>query len=1647
MEAVPSAEPQAEPQPADEEAEAAPAFLEEEQEESRLSFHVKKEESERAETRSRIRRNVPEDPYTYDPELEYQAVEYSNVFGNGMGLYLRPNNSGLKEDIVLQSRPSVDRFIFEVRIGKGILEKQETNEVIWKDAETGEEYGYIPTPYMVDSGTREEYENISTEIEVQLEAKEEEEGVYRYTLIPSAAYLDDVNTVYPVRIDPSIQLPRDGYTSDSYISSGEPNRNFGTNQYIRVGHDTANVIFRGMIYHVSPNLTARYIDSANLKLYQSYNGSTQPSIQTYRMHDRYTNANVTWNNQPRSVSGYSSVTVGNVGWYTWDLTKMEREWQTGTYSNEGIMLVSNNESSKWYKRFYSFEGTNKPVFTINYRDINRNFTATGRPGAINSSQQFIDVNWTNTSGVSVKVCLDGKEYTPSGSTSHTFSVSSYVSHKVKIKYTTNYGAVYYSEEKTVSAVADRTPPIFNTSSEVSVSDGNLNIQFAPALKPNSVKNVAFPVWTAQDGQDDVIWHQGINSGNGTWTATVRIADHKNETGAYILHCYATTADGITDYFGNANFDLDSDQLSWTGYASANGKTGRGVAATIQVTRESVSSDVFTVMATGMSKAGLITKHELFWSELNSDEMHPLDTIETTGYGEGLLSKSYNIQQKGLPSGATIRIYAKATDQYGNYTVPSLLLGTVDIPNYVSPQPPQLSVYSGDQYYTMGQEPLFPIGDTVTLRWNIEKGLGSGFDVGFVQYSFDQQTWITVSANQWLDKGEGKTAAVNGTVIATADLPEGISEVYVRGVDNNPVPEQALAGEISVIKILKDTKAPVLHITYPTAVEEVEGIPKWDISDAVSITNIEEARLQTVQVEIGQKLSWLPTENPYFYQTVYEWVDGVHAPITYPLGIALTSVALDGQYQIKITATDKSGNVVTEKKNFLLNSTMFYSGPDFYLLADQYEAYERLIHIQEVPLVLDVSDCDYSNDLAHTMFVRVNGQQIDYVYNAETQKITINPLNEQNQHIFKSGEWLPIVVAIEQPSADALFYSCATFSSNEDATDTRYISDMDNFVVENGKLKLQANSGSYVFTSPQMGPAPIGNIKFDYSVFNNTELPNGTKIEFSMALLDQDGNDVGYMFQEFHSGDAVNSTGWNYTDATNAYQYKMTVTVTQPEGQTGAAVIDSLGFTTTYLAASTWVNTELIAPASNLSAMPLVNYTTWLRWTGSPTQGAVYDIYRSEADTLDLETAAPVATNLTTTYYYDHDLVPGKTFNYWVVAKKEYQVEGETVTMFAQSQPSPKQTATMVDENELDKQLGLQDYWSYVTVPVGDASGYINVSSGNLAYQQVDVEMVAPLLASTMRRTYNSQAQSYTALGKGWDFGLNTNLLREYDKTTGEEVGLILKDGDGTIHRFAKQADGGYQSPAGVFITLTQREDGKYTAHRSDDIDYLFNASMMIEEFSEPNGNRLLFTYDERGRLIKVMHSLYTDSAFTEEEQQYFAFVYGEQPHNQDKIVKVVAHYGSADDTAIEDTYLYTYGSDENDLATYGMLLSVATAGEQTYTYVETNAAGADTVSSTTAVKTIEESYTYKDGEANVFTIGLPANTSETGVRTHRFDLDAQNRVAKSTDAIGDYSHITSFSQRSKKRKRTLRQALPTIPTAKTSVQGQYHTATMLCTAY
>ena len=79
---------------------------------------------------------------------------------------------------------------------------------------------------------------------------------------------------------------------------------------------------------------------------------------------------------------------------------------------------------------------------------------------------------------------------------------------------------------------------------------------------NGVASVRYAVWTENNGQDDLIWYDGhCTDGNDYYWARVNFADHKGETGKYIIHMYAydvagkLTQSGIT-YSFNAGMDVN-----------------------------------------------------------------------------------------------------------------------------------------------------------------------------------------------------------------------------------------------------------------------------------------------------------------------------------------------------------------------------------------------------------------------------------------------------------------------------------------------------------------------------------------------------------------------------------------------------------------------------------------------------------------------------------------------------------------------------------------------------------------------------------------------------------------------------------------------------------------------------------------------------------------------------------------------------------------------------------------------------------------------------------------------------------------------------------------------------------------------------------
>ena len=74
--------------------------------------------------------------------------------------------------------------------------------------------------------------------------------------------------------------------------------------------------------------------------------------------------------------------------------------------------------------------------------------------------------------------------------------------------------------------------------ELSSNGFRVTIQFnAPA----GYKKVSTAVWTAANGQDDLVWHNMTVSGN-TATCYVPISEHKNEHGSYIVNAYVFETD-------------------------------------------------------------------------------------------------------------------------------------------------------------------------------------------------------------------------------------------------------------------------------------------------------------------------------------------------------------------------------------------------------------------------------------------------------------------------------------------------------------------------------------------------------------------------------------------------------------------------------------------------------------------------------------------------------------------------------------------------------------------------------------------------------------------------------------------------------------------------------------------------------------------------------------------------------------------------------------------------------------------------------------------------------------------------------------------------------------------------------------------------
>lgn len=89
----------------------------------------------------------------------------------------------------------------------------------------------------------------------------------------------------------------------------------------------------------------------------------------------------------------------------------------------------------------------------------------------------------------------------------------------------------------IDAASDVTPPAL---SDVLVTDyqgEGIKVTALVSDDLSGIESVYFPVWTENNGQDDIIWHEGIASGN-VASCFIPYSDHNTELGDYNVHVYA-----------------------------------------------------------------------------------------------------------------------------------------------------------------------------------------------------------------------------------------------------------------------------------------------------------------------------------------------------------------------------------------------------------------------------------------------------------------------------------------------------------------------------------------------------------------------------------------------------------------------------------------------------------------------------------------------------------------------------------------------------------------------------------------------------------------------------------------------------------------------------------------------------------------------------------------------------------------------------------------------------------------------------------------------------------------------------------------------------------------------------------------------------
>ena len=85
--------------------------------------------------------------------------------------------------------------------------------------------------------------------------------------------------------------------------------------------------------------------------------------------------------------------------------------------------------------------------------------------------------------------------------------------------------------------------------------GTFDVLITNLTNPSGISGVVIPVWSEQNGQDDLVWHNATKQDDGSYKVTISASQHKWNSGKYIVHGYIVDASGKNIGFGATSVDV------------------------------------------------------------------------------------------------------------------------------------------------------------------------------------------------------------------------------------------------------------------------------------------------------------------------------------------------------------------------------------------------------------------------------------------------------------------------------------------------------------------------------------------------------------------------------------------------------------------------------------------------------------------------------------------------------------------------------------------------------------------------------------------------------------------------------------------------------------------------------------------------------------------------------------------------------------------------------------------------------------------------------------------------------------------------------------------------------------------------------------